>query len=101
MKAIEHQLEDFMFESTPKIIEILVLRVKELRKKKKLTQEKFAAHIGMSFGTYKKFETANKISFEGFIDICRGLGKIEDISELLKPDTVEEVGIKIYKTLNK
>jgi len=100
MKAINYQLEDFMFESTPKIIEILVIRVKELRKKKKITQEDFAAHIGMSYGTYKKFETSSKVSLEGFINICRGLDKMEDIFELLKPDTVEEVGIRIYKKQN-
>ena len=100
MKVIDYQLEDFMFESTPKIIEILVLRVKALRKKKKITQQEFAAHIGMSFGTYKKFESSYKISLEGFVDVCRGLNKMDEMFELLKPDTVEEVGIKIYKQQN-
>ncbi len=100
MKAIDYQLEDFMFESSSKIIKMLVIRVKALRKKKKITQKEFAAHIGMSFGTYKKFESSYKISLEGFIDICRGLDKVEDVFELLKPNTVEKVGIKTYKQQN-
>ncbi len=100
MREIEYQLEDFMFESSQKIIEMLVTRVKAIRKQKKITQKEFAQHIGMSFGTYKKFESSYKISLEGFKDICRGLDKMDDVYELLKADTVEEIGIKSYKKQN-
>ncbi|MCX6052525.1 MAG: helix-turn-helix transcriptional regulator [Campylobacterales bacterium] len=93
MKNIEYRVEDFLFGSTKEISKALAERVKTFRKQKKMTQEKFAEHIAIPFGTYKEFETNHKISLENFIKVCRGLERVEDLFYLLKPKGIEEVGI--------
>lgn len=93
MNNIEYRAEDFLFGSTKEISKALADRVKSLRKQKRMTQEKFSEHIAIPFGTYKEFETNHKISLEGFIKVCRGLDRVEDLFLLLKPKSIEEVGI--------
>ena len=93
MKSVEYRVEDFLFGSTQEISKVLADRVKTLRKQKKMTQEKFAQHIAIPFGTYKEFETKHKISLENFIKVCRGLERVEDLFYLLKAKGIQETGI--------
>lgn len=45
---------------------------KELRSKKKLTQNQVANHLGMTIGNYQKHEAGDisKISYQAIVDFC-------------------------------
>ncbi|MBD3798248.1 MAG: XRE family transcriptional regulator, partial [Campylobacterales bacterium] len=39
----------------------------------------FAEHIGMSYGTYARFEKTGQVSFVGFLEIVKGLNLTDQI----------------------
>lgn len=78
---------DFSLATTEEIIQELALRTKQKRKRNSArygTQKEFAAHIGMSYRSYQKFEISGKITLEKFIDVLRGLDSLEESEDLLK-----------------
>ena len=83
----EYFLEDnFDFKNNKEIIKIIALRIKKIRKVNFKTQVLFAKHIGMTHGSYARFETSGEVSFSGFVDILKGIGYIDKLDELLKKD---------------
>ncbi len=76
----------YEFMTSSEIAKALALRIKTIRKKRFKTQKLFAEHIGMNFNMYARFEQTGQISFKGFIDIAKGLGRIEDIALLFSKD---------------
>ena len=77
---------NYEFMTSAEIGKSLAVRIKVIRKKRFKTQELFAEHIGMSFGKYARFEKTGQISFEGFIDIVKGLDRVEEIALLFDED---------------
>ena len=75
---------DFM--TSAEIAKSLAVKIKAIRKKRFKTQELFAQHIGMSFGKYARFEKTGQISFQGFIDIVKGLDRTQEIVGLFHED---------------
>ena len=71
---------DFM--TADEIAKSLASKIKIIRKKKFKTQIQFAQHIGMSHGSYARFEKTGQISFSKFITIIQGLGRTEEIAVL-------------------
>ena len=83
----EHFLNDnFDFKTNKEIIKIVALRIKKIRKVNFKTQELFAKHIGMSYGSYARFEKSGEVSFSGFIDILKGIEYIDKLDALFKKD---------------
>lgn len=79
-------INNYEFMTSKEICKSLGKKVKIIRKKRFKTQELFAKHIGMSYGKYARFEKSGQISFEGFIDIVKGLDSVEDIANLFNED---------------
>ena len=77
---------NYEFMTSAEISKSLAVRIKVIRKKRFKTQGLFAEHIGMSFGKYARFEKTGQISFEGFIDIVKGLDRVEEIAVLFEQD---------------
>ena len=74
---------DYEFMTSTEIGLALAKRVKPIRKQRFKTQKLFAKHIGMSYGSYARFEKTGLISLKGFIDILRGLDRIDELSDFL------------------
>ena len=75
--------DSFDFKTNKEIIKLVALRVKKIRKVNFKTQALFAEHIGMSHGSYARFETTGEVSFSGFVSILKGIGLIDKLDELL------------------
>lgn len=81
--AVSNALEnDFEFMTSTEITKSIAKKIKLIRKKQFKTQEIFAKHIGMSLGSYARFEKTGQISFKGFIEILKGVQRVDEISDL-------------------
>ncbi len=79
-------MDNFEFMTSREISKSLAKKIKAIRKKKFKTQELFAKHIGMSFSAYSRFEKSGQISFQGFIDVIKGIDRVDEIARLFKQD---------------
>ena len=59
-------------------------KIKLLRLKLNQTQESFAASIGIPKSTYVRFENGGEGSFENFVRIMQGLGRISELESFFK-----------------
>jgi DNA-binding XRE family transcriptional regulator len=59
-------------------------KIKLLRLKLNRTQDSFAKSIGISKTTYMRFENTGEGSFESFIRIMQGIGRISELENLVK-----------------
>ena len=77
-----------MFEllTTKEIQHDIAAKVKALRLSLNKTQHNFAKSIGMSKSTYIRFENDGEGSFESFIQILKGLGRISELENILKSE---------------
>lgn len=68
---------------TPSDVAIRIAdRLKNIRKRKKITQKQLAARSNVSYATLRKFEKTGKISLESFIKLTMELGVVEEINDL-------------------
>ena len=70
------------------VIKFLAKNIKEIRKKRFKTQELFAKHIGMTYSKYARFEKSGQISFDGFIEILKGLNMLEEFMNLFQSSSL-------------
>jgi len=90
MNIDDSQLQNsFEFMTSQEVAYTLAKKIQKKRKKKFKTQALFAKHIGMSHGTYARFEKSGEVSFVGFIKILKGLEFVGELSELF--DEHEEI----------
>lgn len=72
----------------------LAKRLKNIRKRKKITQQKLAARSNVSYASICRFEQTGLISLESFIKITMELGVVDEVKELFtRPvySSIEEV----------
>lgn len=82
------------WETIDDILINLAKRVKNLRKRKSITQLGLSTMSGVSFGTIKRFELTGKISLESLTKIARALDCIDEIKQLFTNvgySSIEEV----------
>ena len=82
------------FKTADDIDRILAKRLKDIRKRKKLSQEDLAYKSGVSLGSLKRFESAGKISLLSFTKLAKVLGYSDDIEDLFtepRYESIEEV----------
>ena len=65
-------------------VKFIAKKIKNIRKEKFKTQELFASHIGMSYSKYARFEKSGQVSFDGFIEILKGLNLFKEFDLLFK-----------------
>ena len=77
-------MEDFLFNpKTPnEIAKDLVKKIKQQRKKLKISQMQLAAKSGVSLGSIKRFESKYEISLNSFIKILIALNLEQDLENL-------------------
>ena len=72
----------------------LVQRVRSIRKRQRLSQERLAQKSGVSLGSLKRFEQTGEVSLTSFIKIVMALGRGKEIDALLSAveySSIEEV----------
>ena len=82
----------FLNQKTPnEIAKSLVDKIKEHRKKLKISQEVLAQKSGVSLGSIKRFETKYEISLQSFIKIAIALDLDNDIENLFTTKTYTSI----------
>lgn len=72
----------------------LARRMKQLRRRKNITQHQLAARSNVSYSSLCKFERTGVISLESFIKLTMELGVVDEVRELFtRPgySTIDEV----------
>lgn len=74
----------------------LTLRVKQLRKSERLSQEQLANKSGVSLGSIKRFERSGKISLESLLKIAFVLNALDGFGGLFvarpaTPSSIDEL----------
>ena len=83
-----------IWKSNDEILYDLAQRVKNIRKRRNLTQIDLANMSGVSYGSIKRFETSGEISLYSLTRISRALDCIEEIENLfskIEYKSIEEV----------
>ena len=82
----------FLNQKTPReIAKSLADKIKEHRRKLKISQEVLAQKSGVSLGSIKRFETKYEISLQSFIKIAIALDLDNDIENLFKAKTYTSI----------
>ena len=83
-----------MLDTPSDIAKNLADKVKNVRKRRKITQEQLAARSNVSYSTLRKFERTGQISLTSFVKLVMELGFASDFDDILsKPlyNSLEEV----------
>lgn len=87
---------EFIWETPSEIAQNLAKRIKNIRKRRKITQKQMAQRCNVSYGALKKFEQTGEISLLSLIKITMELGLTNEINELF----TEPVYLSIDEVLN-
>ena len=91
----------FLNQKTPnEIAKSLADKIKENRKKLKISQEALAQKSGVSLGSIKRFETKYEISLQSFIKIAIALDLDNDFENLFTQKTYNSINEVINGGVN-
>ena len=77
-------MNNFIWKTNDEILLDLAQRVKNVRKRKALTQVDLSVISGVSYGSIKRFENTGEISLYSLTKIARALDYIQEIENLFK-----------------
>ena len=84
--------DNFLNQKTPnEIAKSLAEKIKQQRKKLKISQENLAQKSGVSLGSIKRFETKYEISLQSFIKIAIALDLDSDFENLFSNKTYTSI----------
>ena len=75
-------MENFIWETAEELDQKLAQRVRNIRKRRSISQERLASMSGVSYGSIKRFETTGQISLISFTKIAMALDIADDIRNL-------------------
>ena len=75
-------MENFIWETAEELDQKLAQRVRNIRKRRSISQEKLASMSGVSYGSIKRFETSGQISLISLTKIAMALDIADDIRNL-------------------
>lgn len=85
----------FLNQKTPKEIDLLIAsRIRSIRKRRKLSQEKMSQKSGVSLGSVKRFENSGEISLQALTKLAIALDCEQELIELFDDipfDSIQEV----------
>ncbi len=85
---------NFLWDTPSDVALRLATKMKDIRKRKKITQKELAGRSNVSYATLRKFEKTGQISLESFIKLTMELGLIQEINNLFTEpvySSIEEV----------
>ena len=75
-------LDEFIWETIEDINLALAKRLRNVRRRRKISQEKLSELSGVSLGSLKRFETTGNISLYSLTKIAKELGCADEIRNL-------------------
>ena len=75
-------MEKYIWETAEELDQKLAQRVRNIRKRRSISQERLASMSGVSYGSIKRFETSGQISLISLTKIARALDIADDIRNL-------------------
>ncbi len=85
---------EFIWDTPADIMLRLAKKIRNIRKRKKITQIQLAARSNVSYASLRKFEQTGQISLESLVKLCMELGVIDEINGLFSNpvySSIEEV----------
>ena len=84
----------FLSKTPGEIQKLVAERIRMIRKRRKISQEKLSELSGVSLGSVKRFEQSGEVSFLSLIKIATALGlndELEHLFEDVLPLSIEEI----------
>ena len=75
-------MEQFIWETAEVLDKNLALRVRNIRKRRSISQEKLASISGVSYGSIKRFEATGQISLISLTKIAMALDMADELRNL-------------------
>lgn len=75
-------MNEYIWETAEKLDKKIADRVRLIRKRRSISQEKLAQISGVSFGSVKRFETTGQISLLSLTRIAMALDMADDLRQL-------------------
>lgn len=75
-------MRQLVWETAEELDQKLAQRVRNIRKRRSISQEKLASMSGVSYGSIKRFETTGKISLLSLTKIAMALDIADELREI-------------------
>lgn len=75
-------MEQFIWETAEELDQKLAGRIRNIRKRRSISQEKLASMSGVSYGSIKRFESTGQISLISLTKIAMALDLADELREL-------------------
>lgn len=75
-------MKEYIWETAEELDQKLAQRVRNIRKRRSISQERLASMSGVSYGSIKRFETSGQISLISLTKIAMALDIADDIRNL-------------------
>ena len=91
-------MEQFIWETPEELDQKLAQRVKKIRKRRSITQEKLASISGVSYGSIKRFETTGQISLLSLTKIAIALDLADELRNIFTQVPYKDIQEVINET---
>lgn len=91
-------MEQFVWETAEELDQKLAQRVRNIRKRRSISQEKLASMSGVSYGSIKRFETSGQISLISLTKIAMALDIEDELRNLFKKVPYKDIQEVINET---
>lgn len=91
-------MEQFIWETAEELDQKLATRVRNIRKRRSISQEKLAAISGVSYGSVKRFEATGQISLISLTKIAMALDIADELRNLFRQVPYKDIQEVINET---
>ena len=91
-------MEQFILETPEDMDQKLAQRVRKIRKRRSITQEKLASISGVSYGSIKRFETTGQISLLSLTKIAIALDLADELRNIFTQVPYKDIQEVINET---
>ena len=91
-------MEQFIWETPEELDQKLAQRVRKIRKRRSITQEKLASISGVSYGSIKRFETTGQISLLSLTKIAFALDLADELRNIFTQVPYKDIQEAINET---
>ena len=91
-------MEQFIWETPEELDQKLAQRVRKIRKRRSITQEKLASISGVSYGLIKRFETTGQISLLSLTKIAIALDLADELRNIFTQVPYKDIQEVINET---
>ena len=91
-------MEQFIWETPEELDQKLAQRVRKIRKRRSITEEKLASISGVSYGSIKRFETTGQISLLSLTKIAIALDLADELRNIFTQVPYKDIQEVINET---